>query len=105
MPHVTFKLHRRRRERVVPWEGERGREHAAFKRCPLGALDQAFPVEQVVFVARTGDNAVGTVGAEVAVFGQESFMRGCCHFLFSEVWDGVLFGVNAWRQAWRMWRL
>lgn len=49
MPHIGEKLHRRRCQRIVLGELELGGENAAFKGGFFGALDEAFPVQQVVF--------------------------------------------------------
>ena len=75
MPHLPQKLHRRWRERVIFGEAQLGGEDAAFVGCAVGALDQGFPEEEVVFGDGTGGDAVRGVGGEVLVFGEEAF--GC----------------------------
>lgn len=76
MPHVGQKLHRRRRQRIVLWELELGWEHTALKGRPLGALDETFPVEEVVFRDGAGGDAFGRVVCEGAVFLEEAAVGG-----------------------------
>lgn len=76
MPHVGEELHRRRRERVVLGELELGGKHAALERRALGALDQAFPAEQVVLGDGAGGDALGRVVGEGAVFLEEAAVGG-----------------------------
>lgn len=76
MPHVGQKLHRRRRQRVVLWEFQLGREDAALKGRSFGALDETFPVEEVVFRDRAGGDAFGRVVCEGAVFLEEAPVGG-----------------------------
>ncbi len=94
MPHLALELHRWRRERVVAREGQRGREDAALERHALGALDHAFPVEEVILMPWPRDDALGAVDAEVAVLGQQTFVCCCCHGVLvvgfvGDVWWGI----------------
>lgn len=80
MPDVGEELHRRRGQRVVLGELELGGEDAALKRRALGALDQAFPVQQVVFRDRAGGDALGRVVGQGAVLLEQTPMgRGLRH--------------------------
>ncbi len=99
MPHVALKLHRRRRQRVVLGEGERGGEDAALERRVSGALQQALPREQVVLVARACHDAVGALLGQVAVLGQQPLVRRGCHlfppFLLLLFFLNILFLSNS----------
>lgn len=76
MPNpATQKLHRRRAERVIPGELEFSSEHAAFKGCPLGALDQRLPEEHVIFADGAGGYAVGGASGEELVFVEKALLR------------------------------
>lgn len=73
MPHLPQELHRRRREGIIPREAQLGREDAVLVGGAVGALDQRFPEEDVVFGDGAGGDAVGGVGGQVLVFGEEAF--------------------------------
>ena len=104
MPDVTLKLHRRRRQRVVFREGERGGEDASFEGCSLGALDQAFPVEHVILGAWPGDDALGAVVRQVLVLRQEPFVCCGCHVVRMLLAGGgvgrLQFWVAIFRRVW-----
>ena len=72
MPHLPEKPHRGRVERVIPREFQLGWEDAAFEGGAVGALDEGFPEEDVVFGDRAGGDAVGRGGGQVAVFLEEA---------------------------------
>lgn len=76
VPHVGEELHGRRRERVVLGEFQLGGEDAAFKGRALGALDEAFPVEEVVLGDGAGGDALGGAVCESAVFLEEAPVGG-----------------------------
>lgn len=76
VPHVGEELHGRRRERVVLGEFQLGGEDAAFKGRALGALDEAFPVEEVVLGDGAGGDALGGAVCEGAVFLEEAPVGG-----------------------------
>jgi len=77
MPQLARKPHTRRRERIVLWKLQLGREDAAFEGCAFGPLDQRFPDEHVVFVDwACGYSFRGVVG-EVFVFLEEAFGGYC----------------------------
>lgn len=76
MPHVSEKLHRRRRQRIVLGELELCGKHSALKGSSLGALDEAFPVQQVVLGDGAGGDAFGRVVCESAVFLEEAAVGG-----------------------------
>lgn len=78
MPHVSEKLHTRRRERVVLGELEFGGEHAAFEGSAFRSLDQTFPVEEVVFGNGAGGDAIGRVVGQGSVFLEETPLGGGC---------------------------
>ena len=79
MPHLAQEAHARRRQRVVFRELQLGREDAPFERRAFGAVDQRFPVEQVVFGDGAGGYAFGGVVGQGAVFLEEAAVggRGC----------------------------
>ena len=82
MPHLAQKAHRRRIQRVILRELQFRREDAAFEGGAVGALDERFPEEDVVFGDGTGGDAVGGGGGEEFVFVEEA--AGCycgCHCL------------------------
>lgn len=72
MPHVARKPHGRRRERIVLGKLELGGEDAALEGRALGALDQCFPHEDVVFGDGACGDAFGRVVGERAVFVEEA---------------------------------
>lgn len=72
MKYIPQKLHARRHMRVIVRELKFGREHAALKGRALGPLDQAFPVQQVVFGDGARGDAFGWVVGEGAVFLEEA---------------------------------
>ena len=75
MPHLAQKAHRGRVKRIVLWEFQLGGEDAAFKGGAVGALDEGFPEEDVVFGDGAGGDAVGGGGGEEFVFVEEA--AGC----------------------------
>ena len=75
MPHLAQKAHRRRVKRIVLWEFQLGGKDAAFKGGAVGALDEGFPEEDVVFGDGAGGDAVGGGGGEEFVFVEEA--AGC----------------------------
>lgn len=76
MPHVGEELHGGRSKGVVLGKLELGGEHAPFKGRAFGALDKAFPVEEVVFGNGTGSDAFRRVVREGAVFLEEAAVGG-----------------------------
>lgn len=76
VPDVGEELHRRRRQRVVLGELELGGEDAALERRALGALDEAFPVQEVVLGDGAGRDALGRVVGERAVLLEEAAVGG-----------------------------
>lgn len=76
MPHVGEKLHRRRRQRIVLGKLELCGKNAALKGSSFGALDEAFPVQQVVLGDGAGGDAFGRVVCEGAVFLEEAAVGG-----------------------------
>lgn len=76
MPNIHQKLHTRRRKRVVLGELELSGKDAAFEGRVLRALDETFPVEEVVLGDRAGGDAVGGVVGQGAVFLEEPAV-GC----------------------------
>lgn len=76
MPDVGEETHGWWGERIVLWELELGGEDAAFKRGALWTLDEAFPVEEVVFGDGAGRDAVWRVVGQGAVFLKEAPVGG-----------------------------
>lgn len=72
MPYLPQKAHRWWVEGIIFWKLEFGGENAAFEGGAVGALDEGFPEEDVVFGDRAGGYAVGGVGGEVFVFEEEA---------------------------------
>lgn len=72
VPHLPEKSHRRWVKGIIFWKLELGGEDAAFERGAVGALDEGFPEEDVVFGDGAGGYAVGGVGGEVFVFEEET---------------------------------
>ena len=72
MPHLAQKAHRGRVQRVIFGEFQLGGEDAAFKGGAVGALDEGFPEEDVVFGDGAGGDAVGRGGGEQFVFMEEA---------------------------------
>lgn len=73
MPHLPQKLHRRRREGIIPREAQLSGKDAVLVWRAVGPLDQRFPEEDVVFRDGACGDAVGGVGGQVLVFGEEAF--------------------------------
>lgn len=73
VPDLAHEAHARRRERVVPRESQLRREDAAGVGGALGALDQRFPDEDVVFRDRARGDAVRGGLGEGFVFVEEPF--------------------------------
>ena len=82
MPHLAQKAHRGRVERVVPGELELGGVDAAFKGGAVGALDEGFPEEDVVFGDGAGGDAVRGGGGEELVFVEEAAGGDCGGHVF-----------------------
>ena len=76
MPYFPKKSHRWWVEGVIFWKLQLGGEYAAFEGGAVGALDESFPEEDVVFGDGTSGDAVGGVGCEVFVFEEET-SGGC----------------------------
>lgn len=77
MPHpATYKLHRRRRKRVVLGEIQLRSKDAAFKRRALRTLDERFPVEHIVFRHGSRGDAIGRVRRQILVFMEQTLL---CH--------------------------
>ena len=72
MPDLAQELHGWRGERVVFGEAQLGGEDAAFEGGALGALDQGFPVEEVVLRDGAGRDAFWGVVGQGAVFLEEA---------------------------------
>ena len=80
MPHLPQKPHARRIQRIVLGEFQLGGEDAAFEGGAVGALDQGFPEEDVVFGDGAGGDAVGWGGGQGFVFVEETpGGDGGCH--------------------------
>ena len=76
MPHVGEEAHRWRGKRIVLWKLELSGENTAFERCAFWSLDEAFPVQEVVFCdGACGDALWGIVG-EGAVLLEETAVGG-----------------------------
>lgn len=90
MPDVGEELHRRRRQRVVLGELELGGEDAALERRALGALDEAFPVQEVVLGDGAGRDALGRVVGERAVLLEEAAVGGRLGHDGAASWEGAL---------------
>jgi hypothetical protein len=71
MPHAVHEAHLRRLERVVLGEAQLGLEDAAFEGGALRPLEEGDPDEQVVLVARAGDDALRRVRRERLVLVHE----------------------------------
>ncbi len=76
MPYLPDKSHSWWVEGIVFWKLQLGGEDAAFEGSAVGALDECFPEEDVVFGDGAGGDAVGGVGGEVFVFEEEA-AGGC----------------------------
>lgn len=76
MEDVGEKLHRWGRQRIVLGELELRGEDAALKGGSFGALDEALPVQEVVFRDGAGGDALGGVVCEGAVFLEEAAVGG-----------------------------
>lgn len=72
MKHIPQKLHARRHMRVIIRKFQLCWEHAALERGPLGPLDQAFPMQEVVFGDGARGDAFRWVVGEGAVFLEET---------------------------------
>ena len=82
MPHLAQKSHRGRVQRIIFRELQLGGEDAAFKGGAVGALDEGFPKEDVVFGDGAGGNAVGRGGGQELVLVEEAAGGDCrCHVL------------------------
>lgn len=80
MPHIAQEPHRRRRQRIVPWELELGGEDASFEGSSLWTLDQGFPDEDILLADGPRRDAFGWVRGQVLVLGEEPFGGyGSCH--------------------------
>ncbi len=77
MPHLAQEAHRGRVQRVVLGELELGGEDAAFKGGAVGALDQGFPEEDVVFGDGARGDAVGRGRGEEFVLVEEAAGGDC----------------------------
>ncbi len=88
MPHLPQEPHRGRVQRVILGELELGGEDAAFEGRAVGALDQGFPEENVVFGDGTRGDAVRRGGGEEFVFVEEAAGGdgGCHGGLFGGGW-------------------
>lgn len=75
MPDVHEELHARGRKRVVLWELQLSGEDAALERRVFGALDEAFPVEEVVLGDGAGGDAVRGIVGQSAVLLEEAPVR------------------------------
>jgi hypothetical protein len=49
VPHIGKEAHRWRGKRIVLWKLELSGKDTALEGSTLGALDEAFPVEEIVF--------------------------------------------------------
>lgn len=67
MPDVAEELHGGRHERVVLGEFELGGEDAAFVGSTLGAFDEGFPDEKIIFGYWAGGDAIWGILGEVLV--------------------------------------
>ena len=76
MPYLPNKPHSWWIEGIVFWKLQLGGEDAAFERSAVGALDECFPEEDVVFGDRAGSDAVGGTRGEVFVLEEEA-AGGC----------------------------
>lgn len=75
MPHPTAnELHRRRAQGVILGELEFCCEHAAFKGCPFGALNESLPVEHVILRHRASGDTLWRVRGQVLVLMEETFL-------------------------------
>ena len=80
MPHLAQKPHTGRIQRIVLGELELGGEDAALKGGAVGALDEGFPEEDVVFGDGAGGDAVRGGRGEELVFVEEPAGGDCgCH--------------------------
>ena len=77
MPHPAQKPHCGRAQGIIFRELELGGEYPAFVGCALGALDQGFPEEEVVFGDGAGGDTVGWRGGQGFVFHEEAFGGDC----------------------------
>ena len=76
MPYLPEKSHSWWVEGIVFWKLQLSGEDAAFEGSAIGALDECFPEEDVVFGDGAGGDAVRGVGGEVFVFEEEA-AGGC----------------------------
>ena len=76
MPYLPNKAHSWWIEGIVFRKLQLGGEDAAFERSAVGALDECFPEEDVVFGDGAGGDAVGGIRGEVFVFEEEA-AGGC----------------------------
>jgi hypothetical protein len=76
VPHAVQEAHLGRLQRVVLGEAQLGLEDAALEGRALGPLKERDPDEEVVLVARTGDDALGRVGGERLVLVHEAAEGG-----------------------------
>ena len=73
MPHLPHEPHAGRTKRIVFGELQLGGEDPPLVGRALGALDQCFPEEDVVFAYGTGGYSVGGRLGEELVFVEEAF--------------------------------
>ncbi len=116
MPHLPQEPHRGRVERVILGKLELGGEDAALEGRAVGALDQGFPEEDVVFGDGARGDAVGRGGGEEFVLVEEAAGGdGGCHGGFVWWWlvvkggqrggggrggvVGVEVGLVGWREG------
>lgn len=81
MPHpAPDKFHGRGAQRIIFGELKLGSKDATLEWGPLGALDQGFPVEHVIFGYRACSDAIWRVRGEVFVLVEKALLGDAgCH--------------------------